>query len=137
LGVAALHIEDQLFPKRCGHLDDKSLISSDEMCRKISIARESLKDEQLLIIGRTDAIAVEGFDRAIERANNYAKQHIGLDALRIEDARRQSQDGVKVAEIHEPGAQAPADLDQPWRRILKQHCSLPTWKTGVANALCL
>jgi 2-methylisocitrate lyase-like PEP mutase family enzyme len=60
LGVAALHIEDQLFPKRCGHLDDKSLISSDEMCRKISIARESLEDEQLLIIARTDAIAVEG-----------------------------------------------------------------------------
>lgn len=82
IGVAAIHIEDQTFPKRCGHLDDKSLISCDEMCTKISIAKQSLKKQEMLIIARTDAIAVEGFESALARAHAYQKA--GADMIFIE-----------------------------------------------------
>jgi len=82
IGVAALHIEDQSFPKRCGHLDDKSLVSTEEMCTKIIAACESRQDPDCLIIARTDAIAVEGFDSAIKRAQSYIKA--GADVIFIE-----------------------------------------------------
>lgn len=82
LGLAGLHIEDQTFPKRCGHLKDKSLISIEEMCTKIIAAKESRKDPDFLIIARTDAIGVEGFDHAIKRAEAYA--NAGADVLFIE-----------------------------------------------------
>ncbi len=71
IGVAGLHLEDQTFPKRCGHLANKSLIPLAEMCHKIAVARGCLQDPDFLIIARTDAIAVEGFDKAIERAQAY------------------------------------------------------------------
>src|SRR3990167_9288492 len=58
IGVAALHLEDQEFPKRCGHLDGKQLISKQEMMDKIRVARESLSDDDFVLIARTDAIAV-------------------------------------------------------------------------------
>lgn len=82
IGVAGLHIEDQDFPKRCGHLDGKALISPEEMCQKIRVAKKSQQDPDFVIIARTDAIAVEGFDKAIERAKAYAKA--GADMLFIE-----------------------------------------------------
>lgn len=82
LGVAGLHLEDQEFPKRCGHLDDKKLVSKQEMVHKIRIARESLADPDFVLIARTDAIAVEGFDRAIERANAYLEA--GADMIFVE-----------------------------------------------------
>ena len=81
-GVAAFHIEDQSFPKRCGHLDDKSLIDAGEMCRKIRIARQTLSDDDALVIARTDAIAVEGFDAAIARAERYIEA--GADMIFVE-----------------------------------------------------
>lgn len=81
-GVAAFHIEDQSFPKRCGHLDDKSLVDTDEMCRKVHIARQTLSDADALVIARTDAIAVEGFDAAIARAERYLKA--GADMVFVE-----------------------------------------------------
>jgi 2-methylisocitrate lyase-like PEP mutase family enzyme len=81
-GVAAFHIEDQSFPKRCGHLDDKSLVDADEMCRKVHIARQTLSDADTLVIARTDAIAVEGFDAAIARAERYVKA--GADMIFVE-----------------------------------------------------
>jgi 2-methylisocitrate lyase-like PEP mutase family enzyme len=81
-GVAGLHIEDQTFPKRCGHLDNKSLISQDEMCHKIAVARDSVKDPDFVIIARTDAIAVEGFDSAIARAKAY--MDAGADMIFVE-----------------------------------------------------
>lgn len=81
-GVAAFHIEDQSFPKRCGHLDDKSLIDVEEMCRKVHIARQALSDADALVIARTDAIAVEGFDAALARAERYVKA--GADMLFVE-----------------------------------------------------
>lgn len=81
-GVAAFHIEDQSFPKRCGHLDDKSLVDAEEMCRKVHIARQTLADADTLVIARTDAIAVEGFDAAIARAERYVKA--GADMVFVE-----------------------------------------------------
>ncbi|CUI59636.1 2%2C3-dimethylmalate lyase [Achromobacter xylosoxidans] len=81
-GVAAFHIEDQSFPKRCGHLDDKSLVGAEEMCRKVHIARQTLADADTLVIARTDAIAVEGFDAAIARAERYVKA--GADMVFVE-----------------------------------------------------
>jgi 2-methylisocitrate lyase-like PEP mutase family enzyme len=82
IGVAGLHIEDQTFPKRCGHLNDKSLISTEEMCEKIAVARASLTDPNIVLIARTDAIAVEGLQSAIARALAYQKA--GADMLFIE-----------------------------------------------------
>jgi 2-methylisocitrate lyase-like PEP mutase family enzyme len=67
-GAAALHIEDQVFSKRCGHLDGKELVPLDEFAARIHAAADSRSDPDLLIIARTDAIAVEGFDAAVERA---------------------------------------------------------------------
>ncbi|WAI84767.1 MULTISPECIES: isocitrate lyase/PEP mutase family protein [Achromobacter] len=81
-GVAAFHIEDQSFPKRCGHLDDKSLVDVEEMCRKVHIARQTLSDPDTLVIARTDAIAVEGFDAALARAERYLKA--GADMIFVE-----------------------------------------------------
>lgn len=81
-GVAALHLEDQQFPKRCGHLNDKSLVSLKEMAYKIHVARNSLSDPDFVLIARTDAIAVEGFEAALERANAYLEA--GADVIFVE-----------------------------------------------------
>lgn len=82
MGANALQLEDQTMPKRCGHLDGKSLISKSEMAGKIRAACDARHSEQTLIIGRTDAIAVEGFDAAIDRAEAYVEA--GADMLFIE-----------------------------------------------------
>ena len=62
-GVAALHLEDQTFPKRCGHLDDKTVVPAGEMVQKLRAARDAASDDDLVLIARTDAIAVEGAGR--------------------------------------------------------------------------
>ncbi len=82
VGANAIQIEDQDFPKRCGHLDGKALISAAEMCGKIRAALDARRSRETLIIARTDAIAVEGFDRAIERAISY--RDAGADMLFVE-----------------------------------------------------
>jgi 2-methylisocitrate lyase-like PEP mutase family enzyme len=82
LGVAGLHLEDQQFPKRCGHYDDKALVSTSEMAQKLRAAREALDDADFVLIARTDAIAVEGFDAAIARAEAYAAA--GADVVFVE-----------------------------------------------------
>jgi 2-methylisocitrate lyase-like PEP mutase family enzyme len=82
MGAAALQLEDQTMPKRCGHLDGKSLISQAEMAGKIRAACDARASDETLIIGRTDAIAVEGFERALERAEAYLEA--GADMLFIE-----------------------------------------------------
>ena len=69
IGVAAIQIEDQLFPKRCGHLEGKEIIEANEFAKKIYAAKSVSKD--MLVIARTDAKAVEGIDSAIERAKLY------------------------------------------------------------------
>ena len=81
-GATALQLEDQTFPKRCGHLSDKGVIPAAEMAGKIRAAVDARASDQTLIIARTDAVAVEGFERAIERAHLYAQA--GADMLFIE-----------------------------------------------------
>jgi len=70
-GAAAIQLEDQQLPKRCGHLSGKSLVSVDEMCAKLRAAVASRRDPNLVILARTDARGVEGFDAAVERARRY------------------------------------------------------------------
>jgi len=81
-GASALQMEDQQHPKKCGHLADKKLISTQEMCGKIAAMVDARKSESTLLIARTDAIAVEGFDAAIDRAHRYRES--GADVLFIE-----------------------------------------------------
>ena len=91
-GAAAIQIEDQSFPKRCGHLDGKVLIRTDEMVGKVKAAVDARKTSDTLIIARTDARAVEGLQEAIDRAHTY--EEAGADILFIEAPR--SVDELKV-----------------------------------------
>ncbi|MDO9525128.1 MAG: isocitrate lyase/phosphoenolpyruvate mutase family protein [Gemmobacter sp.] len=84
-GANALQVEDQSFPKRCGHLSDKTLISAAEMAGKIAAMADARARDDTLIIARTDAIAVEGFEAAVDRAGLYLEA--GADALFIEAPR--------------------------------------------------
>jgi 2-methylisocitrate lyase-like PEP mutase family enzyme len=84
-GASGIQIEDQTNPKRCGHLDGKTLIDSKEMVGKIKAALDARLDQNTLIIGRTDAIAVEGFEAALERAEYYLSA--GAEMLFIEAPR--------------------------------------------------
>ena len=81
-GVAAFQLEDQTFPKKCGHYDDKSIVSKGEMVQKLKAVRDALLDPDFTIIARTDAIAVEGFDAAIDRASAYIEA--GADMIFVE-----------------------------------------------------
>lgn len=94
-GANALQVEDQSYPKRCGHLSDKSLISRGEMVGKIAAMADARASDETLIIARTDAIAVEGFEAAIDRAGAYLEA--GADALFIE-APRSGDELARVAE---------------------------------------
>ncbi|HYR23496.1 MAG TPA: methylisocitrate lyase [Chthoniobacterales bacterium] len=78
-GLAGCHIEDQEFPKRCGHLAGKSIAEIEEMVGKIKAAIRARRDLNFMIFARTDARAVEGFDRAVERAGEYVAA--GADAI--------------------------------------------------------
>jgi 2-methylisocitrate lyase-like PEP mutase family enzyme len=81
-GASAIQLEDQDFPKRCGHLDGKALIPPADMVAKIKAALDARASSDTLIVARTDAVAVEGFERAIERATLYAQA--GADILFVE-----------------------------------------------------
>jgi 2-methylisocitrate lyase-like PEP mutase family enzyme len=93
-GANAIQLEDQDFPKRCGHLDGKSLIPAQEMCGKIRAAVDTRRSRETLIVARTDAVAVEGFDRAVDRAAMY--REAGADVLFVE-APRTRDDLARVA----------------------------------------
>jgi 2-methylisocitrate lyase-like PEP mutase family enzyme len=84
-GAAMIQLEDQSFPKRCGHLEGKGVIPVDEMCGKLRAARDARRSSDTLILARTDALAVEGFDAALERAQAYLA--CGVDALFVEALR--------------------------------------------------
>jgi methylisocitrate lyase len=71
LGMAGCHIEDQINPKRCGHLDNKELVSVDAMVQKVKAAADAKSDENFVLIARTDARGVEGLDKALDRAKAY------------------------------------------------------------------
>ena len=81
-GAAALHIEDQVEPKRCGHYEGKQVVGVEEMTQKVQAAVEACGDSGLVIIARTDARAVLGLDAAIERGNAYAEA--GADMIFVE-----------------------------------------------------
>jgi methylisocitrate lyase len=81
-GAAALFIEDQVFPKRCGHMEGKQIIPTLEMVAKIKAAVDARIDQDLVIMARTDAIATDGIDEAIERANRYVEA--GADLILVE-----------------------------------------------------
>jgi 2-methylisocitrate lyase-like PEP mutase family enzyme len=88
-GAAMIQLEDQGFPKRCGHLDGKTVVGSDEMCGKLRAALDARRSDQTLILARTDALAIEGLDSALERAERYLE--CGVDALFIEALRSPEQ----------------------------------------------
>jgi len=88
-GANIIQLEDQSFPKRCGHLDGKSLVSTTEMVGKLHAATASRHSENTLIMARTDAVAVEGFEAALERAERYLEA--GADILFIEAVRSDEQ----------------------------------------------
>ena len=94
-GVAAIHIEDQEFPKRCGHLDDKRVIPTEDMIPKIKEAVESRTDKDFLIIVRTDALAVTGWEDTMDRCHRYIDA--GADVLFVE-ALRNSEDAQRAVE---------------------------------------
>jgi 2-methylisocitrate lyase-like PEP mutase family enzyme len=88
-GATAIQLEDQTMPKRCGHLADKTLIPGAEMVGKLKAALDARPDPETLIIARTDAIAVEGFDAALDRAESYLAA--GADILFIEAPRNDAE----------------------------------------------
>lgn len=81
-GASAIQLEDQDLPKRCGHLNGKTLVSASEMVGKLKAAVDTRVDQDTLIIARTDAVAVEGFECALERAEKYLEA--GADVLFVE-----------------------------------------------------
>jgi 2-methylisocitrate lyase-like PEP mutase family enzyme len=81
-GASGIQIEDQVFPKKCGHFAGKHVIAADEMVQKIKAAVDARRDPSLQIIARTDARAIEGLDRALERANAYIEA--GADVTFVE-----------------------------------------------------
>ena len=88
-GAAMIQLEDQGFPKRCGHLDGKTVVPVQEMCGKLKAALDARRDASTLILARTDALAIEGLDAALERAERYLE--CGVDALFIEALRSPEQ----------------------------------------------
>jgi 2-methylisocitrate lyase-like PEP mutase family enzyme len=89
IGVAAIHIEDQITPKRCGHLDGKEVISRAEMEMKLKAALDTRTDPDFCIIARTDARGVHGLEDAIARAQAFAK--LGVDAIFVEAPQSESE----------------------------------------------
>jgi len=81
-GAAGVHLEDQTFPKRCGHMDGKRIEPAQVMVDKISAAVDARSDPDFIVVARTDALAIEGFEAAIERAARYAEA--GADVLFVE-----------------------------------------------------
>lgn len=88
-GASAIQLEDQVSPKRCGHLQGKSVIGVQEMCGKIRAAVDARRSSETVIIARTDALAVEGLEAALMRAERYAEA--GADLLFVEAVRTEEQ----------------------------------------------
>ena len=99
-GVAAVHIEDQQFPKRCGHLDDKRVVPIDEMVQKIRAAAEARTDDDFTLIVRTDALAVTGWDDTMRRCDAFTEA--GADALFVEAIRSPEEAADVVARTSVP-----------------------------------
>jgi 2-methylisocitrate lyase-like PEP mutase family enzyme len=107
-GASALQIEDQSYPKRCGHLSEKKLVSTGEMVGKIRAATDARASSDTLVIARTDAIAVEGFQAAIDRAGAYAEA--GADALFVEAPNSRDEQARIVAALASTGKPLMANM---------------------------
>ncbi len=99
-GVAAVHLEDQESPKRCGHLDNKQVVPIEEMTRKLRAATEARTDPDFTIIARTDALAVTGWDDTLRRAEAYVKA--GADMLFIEAIQTREQAAILTSRFDVP-----------------------------------
>jgi len=99
-GVAAVHIEDQIFPKRCGHLDGKQVVPCEEMVIKLRAAVEARTDEDFVLIARTDALAVTGLDDTLRRCHAYAEA--GADVLFVEAVRTREEIAHVLREVSVP-----------------------------------
>lgn len=122
-GIAGMHIEDQVMPKKCGHFEGKDLIPAEEMVGKIRAAIDARKDPDFLIIARTDARTVSGLAEAITRAKRYAAA--GADAIFVEtprsveeyaEIRRALPDTILVADVTE-GGKSPALTSEEYYRL--------------------
>ncbi|MGH2856841.1 MAG: isocitrate lyase/PEP mutase family protein [Solirubrobacteraceae bacterium] len=112
-GAAAIQIEDQVFPKRCGHMEGKAVIPTDEMVLKVRAALDARHNPDTLIIARTDALQVNGLDDAIDRCNAYAEA--GADVTFVDAPRTREQlaqiahrvDGLSMSNMSETGRTPP------------------------------
>jgi carboxyvinyl-carboxyphosphonate phosphorylmutase len=100
VGAAALHIEDQVFPKRCGHLDGKQVVPIEQMVIKLRAAVEARTDEDFVLIARTDALAVTGLDDTLQRCRAYTRA--GADVLFVEALRTREEIERVVGEVDVP-----------------------------------
>ena len=96
-GASAIQLEDQTLPKRCGHLDGKTIVPAAEMAGKIRAAVDARRNAETLIIARTDAVAVEGLEPALERAERYAEA--GADVLFVEALRTKDDMAAALARL--------------------------------------
>jgi methylisocitrate lyase len=99
-GVAGIHLEDQVMPKRCGHLEGKRLVSCADMSRKLAAAAEARSNPDFLLVARTDARAVEGFDASVERGLRYIDA--GADAIFIEALQTEEEFGRYAEKVQVP-----------------------------------
>ncbi|UCE31805.1 MAG: isocitrate lyase/PEP mutase family protein, partial [Burkholderiales bacterium] len=99
-GAAGLNLEDQTFPKRCGHMSGKDVIAMDEMVRKVDAARCAARDPDFVINARTDALAVLGLEETIRRGNAYARA--GATLVYVEAVRSEEEIAAVVAGIEAP-----------------------------------
>jgi carboxyvinyl-carboxyphosphonate phosphorylmutase len=99
-GVAALHLEDQVFPKRCGHLDGKQVVPCEEMVIKLRAAVEARTDQDFVLIARTDALAVTGLDDTLRRCQAYVEA--GADVLFVEAVRSREEITHVLREVSVP-----------------------------------
>ena len=99
-GAAGIHLEDQVMPKRCGHLDGKGLVSAAEMESKLAAAAEARENPDFLLVARTDARAVEGFEASVERGRRYLEA--GADAVFIEALETEEEFGRYAERVRGP-----------------------------------
>ena len=123
-GAAACHIEDQTEDKRCGHLDGKSIVSTDEMCERLSAAAKGTKaDPDFLLLARTDALAVEGFDAALKRIEKYLEA--GANAI-FAEAMTDLEHYKKIREVIGPDVPLLANMTEYGKTPLFSKAELAT-----------
>lgn len=126
-GANAIQIEDQSYPKRCGHLAEKSLISDREMAGKVRAAVDARRNQDTLVIARTDAVAVEGMSAALDRANLY--REAGADVLFVE-APGSAEDLLRVSSALGPVTPLMANMVEGGRTPL--HSAVELEQLGYA-----